>query len=198
MHYLLVGNGPTKDLARASSAADSIVQINSCRHAEQMSAEKTQHVFIANMGETVSAPLCQAIKERGALLGEATIIRGRNPVFYTSKRAYLQTKGGGTSLDDYQLTQSWRMLAKQWPIESVSLLSSVRLEYQMLRLGMPQAAMPSTGMIAYDWLLRKLKPNDHLTVEGFTFEGWAGHPWEIERDLILPIEAPAARVEITI
>ncbi len=66
MHYLLVGNGPTKDLARVADAADSIVQINHCRHAERLSAKKTQHVFIANMGETVSAPLCQAIKERSA------------------------------------------------------------------------------------------------------------------------------------
>ncbi|MCX8504560.1 MAG: hypothetical protein ORN52_11375 [Beijerinckiaceae bacterium] len=194
MNYLLVGNGPTKNLARAADAADSIVQINHCRHAEHLSAEKTQHVFIANMGETVSAPLCQAIKERGALLGEATIIRGRNPVFYTSKSVYLQTQSLGVSLHDYRLTQSWRMLAKIWPIKSVSLLSSVRLKYQMLRLGMPQASMPSTGMIAYDWLLRKLKPNDRLTVEGFTFEGWPGHPWAIERDLILPIGAAPSQI----
>ena len=49
---------------------------------------------------------------------------------------------------------------------------------------MHHTAMPSTGMIAYDWLLRKLKPEDTLTVEGFTFEGWSGHPWEIESQLI--------------
>jgi len=189
MHYLLVGNGPTKDLARVADAADSIVQINHCRHAERLSAKKTQHVFIANMGETVSAPLCQAIKDRSALLRDATIIRGRNPLFYTSKRAYLETKSWGRSLQDYQLTQSWRMLSNMWPITSVSLLSSVRLEYQMLRLGMPEAAMPSTGMIAYDWLLRQLKPDDRLTIEGFTFEGWPGHPWEIERELILSVHA---------
>ena len=89
--------------------------------------------------------------------------------------------------EDYQLTKAWRSLAKHWPVECVTLLSSLRLEYQLRRLGMHHTAMPSTGMIAYDWLLRKLKPDDTLAVEGFTFEGWSGHPWEIESQLILPV-----------
>ena len=191
MHYLLVGNGTAHDLARASDAADSIIQINGCRHAAVLDADKTRHIFIANMGETVSAPLCRAIKEQGALLGDATIIRGRNPLFYAAKRAFLQAQNWRLSLYDYQLTQSWKMLAKKWPIESVSLSSSMRLEYQLRRLGMAQDAMPSTGMIAYDWLLQRLKPDDHLTVAGFTFEGWPGHPWEIERELVLSVGGTA-------
>ena len=143
------------------------------------------------MGETVSAPLCRAIKEQGALLGDATIIRGRNPLFYAAKRAFLQAQNWRLSLYDYQLTQSWKMLAKKWPVESVSLSSSMRLEYQLRRLGMAQDAMPSTGMIAYDWLLQRLKPDDYLTVAGFTFEGWPGHPWEIERGLVLSVGGTA-------
>ena len=95
MHYLLVGNGTAHDLARASDAADSIIQINGCRHAAVLDADKTRHIFIANMGETVSAPLCMAIKEQGALLGDATIIRGRNPFFTRRNGRFCRRRTGG-------------------------------------------------------------------------------------------------------
>ena len=53
MNYLLVGNGPTQNLAYASDASDSIIQINTSRHAAKLPVEKTHHVFISNMGENV-------------------------------------------------------------------------------------------------------------------------------------------------
>jgi hypothetical protein len=184
MNYLLVGNGPTQNLASASDASDSIIQINSSRHAAKLPVEKTRHIFISNMGDTVSAPLCQAIEQKRALLCHATVVLGRNPSFYASKRAFLQVQDWSNRLHDYHLTQAWRTLAPRWKVERVSFLSSVRLEWQLRQLGMRHASMPSTGMIAYDWLLQRLKPEDTITVEGFSFEGWAGHPWAIESRLI--------------
>ena len=184
MNYLLVGNGLTRNLACASEASDSIIQINTSRHADKLPVEKTHHIFISNMGDKVSEPLCQAIEQQRALLCHATVMLGRNPSFYVSKRAFLQVRDRSHNLHDYHLTQAWRTLAPRWKIERVSFLSSVRLEWQLRQLGMRRASMPSTGMIAYDWLLQRLKPEDTITVEGFSFEGWAGHPWAIESRLI--------------
>jgi len=184
MNYLLVGNGPTQNLAYASDASDSIIQINTSRHAAKLPVEKTHHIFISNMGEKVSASLCQAIEKQHELLCHATVVLGRNLSFYVSKRAVLQVRDWHNGLHDYHLTQAWRTLAPRWKVERVSFLSSVRLEFQLRQLGMRRASMPSTGMIAYDWLLQRLKPEDSLTVEGFTFEGWSGHPWAIESRLI--------------
>jgi hypothetical protein len=194
MNYLLVGNGPTQDLARASDAADSIVQINSCRHAANLPAEKTHHIFIANMGAKVSMPLCKAIEKQRALLRHATVVLGRNPYFYASKRAFLQVQDWKNALHDYHLTEAWRTLAHKWKVERVSFLSSMRLEWQLRQLGMRQATMPSTGMIAYDWLLQRLKPEDTITIEGFSFEGWPGHPWAIESQLIRSVGTLETRV----
>ena len=96
MKYLLVGNGPIKDLARASNAADSIVQMNNCRHASPNIAAKTQHIFITNMGAKVSAPLCQAIKTHGALLGKCNRCAGsQSPVLLVQTRL-----SAGSELDD--------------------------------------------------------------------------------------------------
>jgi hypothetical protein len=55
---------------------------------------------------------------------------------------------------------------------------------------MPPSFMPSTGMVAYDWLRRRLRTGDSLAVEGFAFQGWEGHPWQIESQLIRPKELP--------
>ena len=187
MNYLLVGNGPTQNLAYASDASDSIVQINTCRHAAKLPVDKTHHIFISNMGNKVSEPMCAAIEQQRALLCHATVMLGRNPSFYASKRAVLQLQDWNDERLDYRLTDAWRTLAPRWRVERVSFLASVRLEFQLRQLGMRQASMPSSGMIAYDWLLRRLKPGDTITIEGFTFEGWHGHPWAIERNLIRTI-----------
>jgi hypothetical protein len=51
-------------------------------------------------------------------------------------------------------------------------------------LGIRHASMPSTGMIDYDWLLQRLKPEHTITVERFTFEGWSVHVWAVQSRLI--------------
>ena len=134
MNYLLVGNGPIQNLVGSSSTADSIVQINTCRHAAALPVEKTHHIFISNMGDKVSAPLCQAIETQRALLCHATVMLGRNPSFYASKRAVLQAQDWGNALHDYHLTETWRTLAPAWKIGRVSFLSSLRLEWQLRQL----------------------------------------------------------------
>ena len=189
MKYLLVGNGPTQNLAIASKASDSIIQMNSCRHAPDLPVKKTHHIFISNMGEKVSAPLCQAIEKQRELLCDATVILGRNPFFYMTKRGFLQVQDWSNAHHDYHLTEAWRTLATNWKVWRVSFRSSLRLELQLRQLGMRHASMPSTGMIAYDWLLQRLKPEDTITIEGFSFEGWPGHPWAIESQLIRSMRA---------
>jgi hypothetical protein len=40
---------------------------------------------------------------------------------------------------------------------------------------------PSTGFLALSKILSDAASNTHITLWGFTFEGWGGHPWELER-----------------
>jgi hypothetical protein len=60
----------------------------------------------------------------------------------------------------------------------------------MMLKGMPFRCQPSTGMVAYSWLRRRLRIGDSLAVEGFAFQGWEGHPWQIESQLIRPKQLP--------
>jgi hypothetical protein len=43
--------------------------------------------------------------------------------------------------------------------------------------------MPSAGFMATQYVLENM-PDDRLSLIGFGFEGWAGHPWELERSKI--------------
>jgi hypothetical protein len=71
-----------------------------------------------------------------------------------------------------------------WKMYAVPFFFTLQLERRLLELGMPPSCMPSTGMIAYHWLKWKLRRGDSLDIAGFTFEGWEGHPWAIEKTLV--------------
>jgi hypothetical protein len=179
--YLLVGNGPAPGLAAAVRKADAVVQINDCRHAQAL-PPRTRYVFLTNSGPEVSRLVGCLSSYRREDFPYARIVLARNPAFYTLKQWLLRAMN--RHWRDYELSQAWTQLRPMWPIETVSFLSALRLDRQLRALGMPGGCMPSTGMIAYDWLSRRLDYDDTLAVEGFTFEGWEGHPWNIERQLI--------------
>ena len=74
-----------------------------------------------------------------------------------------------------------------WPVEEISFISTLKLEYKLLKAGMKFGWMPSTGMIAYHWLRQKVERGDSLDITGFTFEGWGGHPWHIEKTMVVGV-----------
>jgi hypothetical protein len=44
---------------------------------------------------------------------------------------------------------------------------------------------PSTGLLAIEYILSKARFDRYNKVlAGFTFEGWAGHPWELEQRIV--------------
>ena len=45
------------------------------------------------------------------------------------------------------------------------------------------ARIPSTGFLTLYYILTILEPQP-VTLVGFTFEGWKGHPWHLERKII--------------
>jgi hypothetical protein len=46
--------------------------------------------------------------------------------------------------------------------------------------------MPSSGFMATQYILQSMS-YDRLTLVGFGFEGWPGHPWELERSKIMTL-----------
>lgn len=188
MRYLLVGNGPSIDLNKLRHA-DAVIQFNSCMYADRVSIGKTLAVFVTNVGEE-NGSIISKLLERKHLFPGITVKLARNPLFYGLKaRAAVRARSW---IAPYcQLNDGWDALP--WPVEVVSLATTIRLEFLLRRRKMHRSFMPSTGMVAYYAMQRRLLPGDSLDFTGFTFEGWGGHPWEIEKRLIIGVYPPGYR-----
>ena len=43
--------------------------------------------------------------------------------------------------------------------------------------------MPSSGFVVLTYVLQRF-PDSQITLIGFSFEGWSGHPWELEKRFV--------------
>ncbi len=195
LRYLLVGNAPNSGeaVARAALDADVIVQHNTCEYAALLPEVRANYVFITNSGFHALKIIERLLAVREApVFGCTRLILARNPAFYTFKK-YLLRAGKHVAWRHYGIHRQWTALSRVWPIQTMSFLSSARLERGLRNLGMESWRMPSTGMISYDWLCRRLEPRDSLVIEGYKFDNWYGHPRHIEKELIRPISPEEGR-----
>ena len=191
MHYLLIGNGDIdlNAFSEALNEADVIIQINKCRHIELTKGHSTSYIFLVNTGEDVSELVSHLLSLNNyPELKSTSIILARNILYYLLKLQLLKQLSR-PSWVFYSTSSSYLKLANLWRVKSVSFLFSLLLDIRLFRLGMPPSSMPSTGLIAYMWLRKRLCKNDTLKVIGFTFEGWERHPWDIERKLLTTVDA---------
>lgn len=179
MNYLLVGNGECTNIADLAASADIIVQINSCRH-NAMLQKRTCFVFLINSGGQMDSVIQKMPLDD---LQSATIILSRNPFVYWLKYNLLKAM----RLPEFETFEMCNRPSLPMPTKVISFIEALQLEYTMRRNGMAFRYHPSTGMVAYYWLRKRLQPEDTLSLAGFTFEGWEGHVWAIERELIKPI-----------
>jgi hypothetical protein len=95
-------------------------------------------------------------------------VLARNPLFYTLKQIAMRAKGNG-QWPQYRLSSAWKKLSDTWRIETVSFMFTLGMELDLTTEGMARSAQPSTGYVAYRWLLRKLlHPSDGVDLAGFT------------------------------
>jgi len=181
--YILVGNGDI-DQAADWSNADCVVQFNLCRHRARVPAAAARYVFISNTGTPSECSVRFLLAERDdpAIAG-AVMMNARNPAFYRLKQAGL-LMACAAGWRDYAVSDATRQLAGTWRVATMGFRETLKLETRMRHAGMPAAQMPSTGMVAFDWVQRRMQPEDRLELAGFSWEGWEGHAWQIERRLM--------------
>lgn len=189
MRYLLVGNAPncTDAVAKKAEHADAVVQCNNCAYARMLPSVQHNYVFVTN---TVRRPgTIRALEHRLTSLrslpafASTDIVLCRNPYAYALGRRIFRGR-----FDVYRRSS---VLSRFWPVRTVSFASTVRLHMSLLKRGMEIRQVPSTGMVAYDWVRRRLQPGDSLLLVAFTHQGWQGHPWHLEREIMRPVTAGA-------
>ena len=185
MRYLLVGNAPNCADAVVANAkhADVIVQCNGCAYAELLPSAQANYVFVTNTAPkrgTISSIERHLTSLRSLPVFTSTyIVLCRNPTAYTLAKYALRA--------DFHVRKDSVELSRHWPVRIVSFVSTVRLHVRLLNRGMAMGQMPSTGMVAYDWVHRRLRSTDSLRLAGFAHHGWSGHPWDLEREMIRPV-----------
>jgi len=178
VRYLLVGNAPNPNLA-AAKHANAIIQFNACPNAEALAAYHTPYVFVVNTGHATSGRVVEQLRPLRPLLPDATIVLARNPTYYTLKKWILR-ECGQEHWRAFQISSARACLRDLWRIETLSFLSSLRVDLLMMAKGMPFPYQPSTGLIAYHWLRQRLKP-----VENRKNAAQANLPTRIQRRSVL-------------
>ena len=183
MKYLLLGNGPLPEQAGVIDA-DLVVQFNLCVHRARVPPFVRRYVFISNTGAPAEQSVAFFVENKNdPTLAGAVVMCARNPTFYRLKRCALKLFGSEAQ-QHYTVSPAPRELHRIAVVETMSFLATLRLETRMREEGMTASMMPSTGMIAFDWVVRGMRPGDRLAIAGFSWEGWEGHPWEIERRIM--------------
>lgn len=180
-----MGNGPAPDIATKARHADAVIQINACAHREWIAPEKMSHVCVTNTSDPATIESIVSMLLSLDLPAHTRIVFSRNHTFYWLK-AFVAWLGQAKTVQNFLPFKI--DLARR--SETISFLASCRLEYTMLSAGMAPGSMPSTGMVAYHWLSRKLRAGDSLDLAGFTFEGWDRHAWDVERKLLKGVYPP--------
>lgn len=185
MRILLVGNANVFISAKLAAWADRVVQINDCVNDRPALARKTTQVFLLNTGHKHHermAALAAGFAARGTF-PQASFVLPRNPAFYAEIRRALQAAGHPNEAA-FAASLAPDRLPPGVPVVEISYEDSARLRESLLAQGMEPHQDASTGLIAYDWIRRRMEPGDELRVIGFGHEGWRGHPWAIERRIM--------------
>lgn len=189
MRYLLVGNAPNcgDGVVKKAEHADAIVQCNNCAYAEMLPFAQHNYVFVSN---TAPRPeVIRAIERRLTSLRSLPVFASTDIVLCRNPYAY--ALGKHVFGERFAVHRYASELNRFWPVRTVSFASTVRLHIDLLKRGMEIRQMPSTGLVAYDWVRRRLQPGDSLLLAAFAHQGWRGHPWHLEREIVKPVTGDA-------
>lgn len=192
MRYLLVGNAPIHGMEQSIRDADVIIQTNKCLHVERIPREKTKYVIITNTG-TPSKKVVRHVRKLAARnkLVDFSLVFARNEAYSEEKIRRMKAEATGIfrffrSYRSYRCPLDKQAIAAEFNLIEIDADFSAQLDKRLMALGMKEGQLPSTGLIAFEWIKTLMQSGDHLEPIGFTHQGWDGHPWTIEAQLVRP------------
>ena len=184
----IVGNGPvSKDQSGLIDACNVVVRFNEWKNYGQNSGLKADILCITNMG----VPANRII--RGALIGKvphldqiSEIWFPRDSEVHKAHTAEFAPEYLLNEFDDLSvsLLDSNNLSAKR--IVRFSAGFNRKIFRTLLLLGHRSFHCPSTGIFAIEYILGEERFAGYQKfLFGFGFQGWRGHPWATERDLVI-------------
>lgn len=186
---VIVGNSPLPENARERiDAADAVMRFNQPPHSVEEAGFKTDVLFVSNAGNPMQrrlenssyprSPVFMAAKEVVFSYSPEVIrryhpkpnllsrLRGRKSDWTRQASALFEGAGKPVTI-----------MSTQFYVECCEILGIAEAERRRL--------FPSSGFIGFRYGLQKFPaPEWSIDILGFTWEGWAKHPWKAEREWI--------------
>lgn len=188
---MIVGNGDVPEGAAARiDAADRVIRFNECRNFGA-AGSRTDVVAVCNTGRPARAMLSGTWLDSPAVSACSEIWSVRDPGKFGEMRLLLAVSH--PELDDFcdDYTAGFATAAevcdKRHRVLSRDVHESV--DHALLAFEPGPYVVPSSGMIVVaqvlaDVLVDPGREQDQIFLAGFSHEGWDGHPFAAERQLI--------------
>lgn len=185
---MIVGNAPPRrDLRNEIDGADIVIRFNDCRTHGGDTGTRSDIVAVCNTGRPAKSMLEGAWRDHPAVRSAEAIWCVRNPEAMASRRASILERR--PDLDDFfdDRTAELEAVAATRGADCVVLPAEVhdRLDERLGAIAGDSYVLPSTGLFAIDHVLHHFaSPADRVAITGFDHEGWEGHPFSAERQLV--------------
>ncbi len=205
---VIVGSAPLdSDFSEIIDSCDCVVRFNNCKNYNANSGKKTDILILTNTGNPFKqATLKFMLKKR-----EKDEVKTELPYLHSTKyiwfvrpnllflRTYYKHN---FSEDNTFLKQELKNLniigqrdiiaeiidaqkISKKRVTSISEKMYIQTWKKLLSYGATDALMPSTGLLGIEMILDNPSFRNHEKyIIGFTWQGWKGHPWQLEKRLV--------------
>ena len=205
---VIVGNAPLdSDFSEIIDSCDCVVRFNNCKNYNVNSGGKTDILILTNTGDPFKqATLKFMLKKRGK-----DDVKKELPYLHTAKYiwfirpntlflyTHFQSDFFTNNIFRDQELKNLRIIeqrdiiaeiinAQKIPKKKVTSITEkmyIKVWEKLLSYGTTDALMPSTGLLGIEMILDNPSFRDYEKyIVGFKWQGWDGHPWRLEKELI--------------
>lgn len=183
---VIIGNGePAKDVGSVIDGADIVIRFNACR-THGAAGRKTDIVAVCNTGRPAREMIEGGWRHLEPVQAAEAIWCVRHPAAMAGRRDAILARRPdlGDFFDDR--TEAFAELATSRGQSCAVLPASVH-ERLDAALGFTAAAyvVPSSGLFVIEHVLGEIAdPADSVAIVGFGHQGWDGHPFAAEREIV--------------
>ncbi len=205
---VIVGSAPLdSDFSEIIDSCDCVVRFNNCKNYNVNSGRKTDILILTNTGNPFKqATLKFMLKKR-----EKDEVKTELPYLHSAKyiwfirpnllflRAYYKhicSKNNAflnQELKHFDIIGQRDIIAEiinaqkipKKRVTSITEKMYIHTWKKLISYGATDALMPSTGLLGIEMILDNPSFRNHEKyIIGFTWQGWKGHPWQLEKRLV--------------
>jgi hypothetical protein len=189
---LILGSAPFEtDVSRYIDESALVLRFNECKNLSDRTGSKADFLCVTNIGSTTE----RFIRDRA--IGRLPLIDGVREIWLPRCRDVMleHSRQVNPLLNEWvmrdqsdELIESNGLSGKQ--VFHFSVEHNLRAVARLTARSARPFLEPSTGFLAIEYILSEARFADYEKVLlGFGFTGWAGHPWDAEKEIVMEYAA---------